>query len=538
MGRNFVKSAGAALALLLSGIAGGLYGQGDVRINIVPKPSRVEVLKTAFSPGGATAVWLDPAAQLCPEYVSGLLVEAGIVPEFVSSAKKAGVVLRIASGGFDNDEAYRLEVAAPAARRGIVATARHGKGLRYALQTLRQLPVRTGTGKVSLPGCVITDSPAFPWRAFMLDESRHFCGTFLVRTLLDEMARLKMNVFHWHLVDDPGWRIEIKKYPRLTTVGSKRDFSNRELSPEQWDERFPQRSYYTQEEIADIVRYASVRGIDVVPEIEMPGHASASIYAYPKLGATSKRSAEPIWGDIYDVTDPEVEKFLQDVLDEVIALFPSKIVHIGGDEVDYTHWKNSQEIVTFMGKNGISTFADLQIWSINRFSRYLTSKGCTMMGWNEITGDNVRGEAHFTAGQSERLAPGTIVHFWDGNTSLANSAIDKGYKIVNSYRFFTYLDYPYEMIPLEKAYSFDPVPEGIAPEDRDKVLGLGCQMWGEFRPNSVKLFYQTFPRLAAYAECGWTPAADKNYDDFRARFVRLEEIWKMKGLLGPQLHKY
>ena len=276
----------------------------------------------------------------------------------------------------------------------------------------------------------------------------------------------------------------------------------------------------------------------MIPEIEVPGHASASIYAYPWIGATSRREGKAVVGDLYDVTDPKVEEFLHDILDEVVALFPSKIVHIGGDEANYTHWQNSEEIQAFMKANGLPTCSDLQVWAINRMSKYLASKGCRMIGWNEITGDNVRGEAHVQASQSERLAPGTIVQFWDGDISLVNKAIEKGYDVVNSNRFFTYLDYPYEVTPFEKAYSFNPIPDGLADADKEKILGTGCQMWGEFTPNLDRLYYQIFPRIAAYAECGWTPADKKYYEDFRKRLKKIENIWKEKGYLKTQLDKY
>ncbi len=172
-------------------------------------------------------------------------------------------------------------------------------------------------------------------------------------------------------------------------------------------------------------------------------------------------------GDLYDVTDPKVEAFLHtDILDEVIGLFPSKIVHIGGDEANYVHWKNSPEIMAFMKENGLPTCTDLQVWAINRMSKYLASKGCRMIGWNEITGETVR--EGIQASQSEQLAPGTIVQFWDGDVSLVNKAIAKGYDVVNSNRFFTYVDYAYEVTPFEKAYSFDPIPEGLAEKDKRK----------------------------------------------------------------------
>jgi len=373
----------------------------------------------------------------------------------------------------------------------------------------------------------------------MLDESRHFHGMRVVKDFLDEMARLKMNTFHWHLVDDPGWRIEIKKYPELTSIGSKRDFDNGGSTPEKWDSINPGRKmYYTQNEIKEIVRYADERCIKIIPEIEVPGHASASIYTYPWLGSMSSKEGKGIWGDLYNVTDPKVQEFLHNVLDEVLALFPSKIVHIGGDEADYTRWRNNPQIGEFMKEKNIPTCSDLQVWAINNLSKYLASKGCTMIGWNEITGDNIRGDANVEGSKAEKLAPGTLVQFWDGDISLVNKAIEKGYSVVNSDHNFTYLDYPYGSISLEKAYSFNPIPKGLSKENESKILGSGCQMWGEFTPNTDRLYFQTFPRIAAYAECGWTPAENRDYQDFRERFRKIESIWKERGYLKTQLDQY
>lgn len=527
---------GLFAAVLL--VVGGVQAHENT-IEVLPKPEKITKFQDEIVLSGETAVYLDPKAGLNQEYVTEVLTEAGFQPVYVTKAKKAAIVFQLNDvPSLGNDEAYGLYVKAPGNRREqIVAKADTRFGLLYALQTLRQLTSVDSKG-VTVPACIISDKPAFPWRAYMQDESRHFQGAETVKKLLDEMARLKMNTFHWHLVDDQGWRIEIKKYPLLTEVGSKRDFDHMDLTPQQWDSLFPYRTYYTQDEIREIVQYADDRGIKVVPEIEVPGHASASIVAYPWIGSSSKREGKPVHGDLYDVTDPKVIEFLHDILDEVVELFPSKIVHIGGDEANYTHWQNSPEIVAFMKENNLPTCSDLQVWAINRMSKYLASKGCRMIGWNEITGDNVRGEAHVQASQSEKLAPGTIVQFWDGDISLVNKAIEKGYDVVNSNRFFTYLDYPYEVTPLEKAYSFNPIPDGLAEEDKVKILGTGCQMWGEFTPNLDRLYYQVFPRIAAYAECGWTPADKRYYEDFRKRFRKIENIWKEKGYLKTQLDKY
>lgn len=516
----------ALLAVLT--LASGSAAAQSARIEIVPKPAEIVAFENQAVYKDPVLVWLDPQAGLDRNYVEQTLRETGLSPIFVDKRKKADLVFWLNKTPLNNDdEAYRLAVQSPDSKKQIVARADAKEGLLYALQTLRQL-AQQENGTVVVPSCVITDTPAFPWRAFMLDESRHFHGMAAVKDLLDEMARLKLNTFHWHLVDDPGWRIEIKKYPLLTERGSKRDFSHMDITPEGWDSLHPERTYYTQDEIREVVRYAADRGIRIIPEIEVPGHASASILAYPWIGSTSRREGKAVTGDLYDVTDPKVEAFLHDILDEVIGLFPSKIVHIGGDEANYVHWKNSPEIMAFMKENGLPTCTDLQVWAINRMSKYLASKGCRMIGWNEITGETVR--EGIQASQSEQLAPGTIVQFWDGDVSLVNKAIAKGYDVVNSNRFFTYVDYAYEVTPFEKAYSFDPIPEGLAEKDKKKILGLGCQMWGEYTPTLERVYYQTYPRIAAFAESGWTAPEKKSYPDFRQALEKDRGDLERKGI--------
>lgn len=519
------------LCAVLICLATNLSAKEVDSLPIVPKPLSTIVTGKTISCDEDWLVYVNPHVKIDTAYLSSVLKEYEIKTHFTGRKKDAVLILDINKTLSKNQEAYRLRIDE---NRKIVAEAPTRNGLLFALQSLRQIMTKADRS-ILIPCCLITDEPAFSWRAFMLDESRHFQGMETVMRLLDEMARLKMNTFHWHLVDDPGWRIEIKHYPELTRIGSKRDFTNGGLTPEQWDNTFPGRKmYYSQEEIREIVKYADNRGIKIIPEIEVPGHASASIYAYPWLGASSRKEGKGLLGDLYDITDPKVEEFLHHVLDEVIALFPSKIIHIGGDEANYIHWKNNLQIVQFMKDHSIPTFPDLQIWSINRFSQYLDLKGVRMMGWNEITGDNVRPEADTQASQSERLAPETIVHFWDGEIGLVNKAIEKGYDVVNSNRHFTYLDYPYEVIPLDKAYSFSPIPQGLAKEKEPKILGLGCQMWGEYTPNLSRLYYQTFPRIAAYAECGWTKTEKKDYNEFCHRMKNIEYRWLKAGYIDQQ----
>ncbi|WP_214227850.1 beta-N-acetylhexosaminidase [Pedobacter sp. B4-66] len=509
-------------------------------IKLVPQPADLQMHNGFVKIKDAISVFIDPRSGVSKLYAKELFQEIGIQPVWRNKEKDAVVVLKLTKSQVI-DESYSLQISLKE-KGAIIASSPSKNGLLNALQTIRQLAVKEDQ-QTGFPLCTINDKPRFGWRAYMLDESRHFHGKIVVKKLLDEMARLKLNTFHWHLVDDPGWRVEIKKYPRLTSVGSKGDHTHmsKGISPVKWDSLYNNRpgQFYTQADIREIVAYAIDRGIRIIPEIEVPGHASASIYAYPWLGASSRKKNEGIRGDLYDITDPKVVKFLQDVLDEIISLFPSKIIHIGGDEANYSHWKESKEINEFMKANNIPTYSDLQVWAINRMSKYISSKGYRMIGWNEITGDNIRNEAHVEAGKSEKLAKGTLVQFWDGDVSLVNKAIEKGYDVVNSDRLFTYLDYPYETTSFEKAYAFNPIPNGISAADSYKVLGLGCQMWGEFTPTSDRVYYQTFPRIAAFAETGWVaPEKKGNYLDFRNRLSQIEEIWKTKGYIKDQEGRY
>ena len=502
---------------------------GQRNYEVVPKPLQLTPVRGMCVVEKTIPVFAD-TTMLNVKYLTDILGELCLTPSFVDSPKKAVLSLTVSKVKDQHHEAYQLRIE----KDRITVTAEAKAGLLHAMQTIRQLAKMQGDSTVMIPFCSVRDEPAFQWRAFMLDESRHFQGKETVKRLLDEMAYLKMNTFHWHLVDDPGWRIEIKKYPRLTQIGSKRNFSQHELTPAEWDKLYPERAYYTQSEIREIVAYADVRGIRIIPEIEMPGHASAAIAAYPWLGTSSRVDNKPVWGDLYQVTDPRVRNFLENVMDEVIAMFPSKIIHIGGDEAGFEHWQNSERVNTFMKTNRIPTYSDLQLWAINKMSDYLESKGCRMIGWNEITGDNIRNEANVQAAQLQQLAEGTIVQFWDGEVSLINKAIAKGYDVVNSNRFYTYLDYPYDVTPLEKAYAFNPIPDGIADKEKAKIYGLGCQIWGEYTPNLTRLYYQTFPRIAAFAECGWTKAENKVYEEFSRRARTVERRWRKMGYFNQQ----
>jgi hexosaminidase len=415
-------------------------------------------------------------------------------------------------------------------------------GIFYGIQSLRQLlppeiasPTQVSGVKWSLPCVSISDQPRFSWRAFMLDEARYFKGEKEVKKLLDQMAELKMNVFHWHLTDDQGWRIEIKKYPKLTSIGSSRTDSQIGgwNSPKRSGK--PHSGFYTQEQIKEIVAYAQARQITIIPEIGMPGHACAAIAAYPELG-TLKKKIEVMtrFGkgvDTYDPSSEIVYTMLSDILDEVVALFPSKIIHIGGDEVRFNQWEKSQSIRKLMKKKHLATMPDVQIYFTNRMADIVEAKGRNIMGWNEILGDDLHG--FLKDGQATKtgtLDPDTIVQFWKGNPSLAKRAIKNGYKIVNSWHSFTYLDYSYGSISLAKAYNFDPIFSGLTPAEEKKIIGIGCQMWGEWIPTVKRMEAKVYPRLAAYAEVGWTTKANKNLSSFQQRLKSQFKRWDLQKI--------
>ncbi len=506
-------------------------------LTVIPEPSEYEFSKGFFNLNNEIKIFGNtPQLDDLVGYTAKTLLEdAGISASSIKT-NLAYLKLELIHMKPDSDkEGYSLDIN----NNGIAIKASNEAGIFYGIQTIRQmiLACKTPDGDCLLPFVKMKDKPRFAWRAFMLDEARYFKGKEQVKKLLDEMALLKLNVFHWHLVDDQGWRIEIKQYPLLTEVGSKRRSTQigslKWRSPIQSGE--PHEGFYTQEEIREIVEYASERHITIVPEIEMPGHSSAAIAAYPWLGTSGARIEVPVvFGvgkDVYNVADPKVVQFLTDVLDEVITLFPSKVIHIGGDEVKYDYWKNSETVQAFMAEKNLKTPADLQIYFTNTISRYLKSKGKRMMGWNEIMGHNLHEYQDKTDTETEEeLAKETIIHFWKGDIELAENAASRGYHIVNSLHSSTYLDYDYKSISLKDAYLFEPVPDGLGSEFHDKIIGTGCQMWGEWIPTSGDMDFLVFPRIAAYAEVGWTMKENKDYGRFKEVLPSLLKIWEKNNI--------
>ncbi|WP_299557346.1 beta-N-acetylhexosaminidase [Seonamhaeicola sp.] len=510
-------------------------------INIIPRPQKITIGVDSFVLNRQVKINYVPESKKSALYLQKQFKELlGGSLELVETKKPKANGIQFKYIKDLSKEGYKLIVS----KNNIQIWASNGTGWFYGVQSLIQL-LSNGTNPIddvsslTVPSLIIQDTPRFPWRAFMLDESRHFKGMDQVKKLLGEMAYLKMNVFHWHLVDDQGWRIEIKKYPLLTEIGAER--SSTQVGPLKWNSPIQtgeaHKGFYTQEQIKEIVQYAAERHITVVPEIEMPGHSSAAIASYSWLGTTKKETNVPVrFGigagtDVYDVSNSRVYQFLTDVLDEVMALFPSQVIHIGGDEVEYSYWKSSRSVAKYMDERGLQTPAELQIHFTNSISQYLKSKGRRMMGWNDILGDNIHDyQDEEDTKSNQELAPGTVVHFWKGDIALATKAVSDGFEIVNSLHSETYLDYAYDNIDLARAYAFDPIPKGLDKAYHPQVIGTGCQMWTEWTPTIGQMHYQIFPRIAAYAEVGWTELKHKNYNNFKVALKGLEQRWGQKGI--------
>ena len=412
------------------------------------------------------------------------------------------------------DNEYKLTV------RGseVAIFAKDSKGIFNGIQTLIQLL----SSKSPIPNLEITDAPKFQWRGMHLDVSRHFFPKEFIKKYIDFLAMYKMNTFHWHLTDDQGWRIEIKKYPKLTEIGAWR---NRSMIGKYADNKFEEKRYggfYTQEDIKEIVKYASERHITIIPEIEMPGHASAAIAAYPELGCTGK----PIevvgkWGVFDDIFCPKEETFtfLENVLKEVMHLFPSKIIHIGGDEAPKTQWKTNDIAQALIKKEGLKGEHELQSYFIQRIEKFLNKHGREIIGWDEILEGG--------------LAPNARVMSWrgeDGGIAAANLS----HEVVMTPGNFCYFDH-YQGNPetepiafggytsTEKVYSYHVIPEKLAEDKKKFVLGTQGNVWTEYITTPEQVEYMVFPRITALSEVLWGTNSD--FTNFKKRVQSQYLIW-------------
>ena len=518
-----VKTIILITTITLMVFAGCLPFRDRAEISVIPKPVSMAVQSGYFVINPSTQINAQPgcedAANLLAEMICNA-IECNI--NRVPSPVPSGNIDIAIDGNLSSlgSEGYRLEVTP----EKIIIRAPEKAGIFYASQTLRQLlpieifspaPVSGITWKV--PCVVIEDYPRFSWRGMQLDVGRHFMPADFIKRFIDLLAMHKMNRFHWHLTDDQGWRVEIKKYPRLTEVGSWRRESEIGYDKDTpiFDGR-PHYGFYTQDEIRDIVEFAAQRNVTIIPEIEMPGHASAAIAAYPEYGTTDEPvEVRTLWGQSDNVFNikPETFEFLKDVLTEVMELFPGQYIHIGGDEAHYVQWLEDPETLSIMNALGLETGEEIQSYFIKQIDEFITSKGRTLIGWDEI----------LKGGIAENAA----VMCWTSQINAIRAAM-MGHDVVQTPTEFTYFNSMQEIspyiqndwdtpLPIGLVYQFEPVPLVLNAEQAKHILGGQAQLWGEYITHYSTAEYRAFPRGAAIAEALWTPKSGKNYKDFCTR---------------------
>lgn len=423
--------------------------------------------------------------------------------------------------GISSAEGYILEVC----NDGIKVKGLTEAGVFYGVQTVEQL--LNNDGVESLPGMVITDEPRFEYRGMMLDVSRHFRDKDFVKKQIDMMARLKLNRLHLHLTDAAGWRLEIKKYPRLTDFAAWRPYENWQqwqdggkLYCEAGDER-AQGGYFTQDDIRELVKYAEDRHITIIPEIEMPSHSEEVLTAYPELSCTH----QPYRQSDFCPGNDRVFEFLEDVLDEVMELFPSHYIHIGGDEASKSSWMSCDLCRKRMKQEGLENVDQLQSYLVSRVERYLNAHGRDIIGWDEIMDGG--------------LAPNATVMSWRGIEGGIKAA-ESGHNAIMTPGAFCYLDSNQDdpsgqpiaiggYLPLSKVYGYDPAPDSLSQDVRKCIIGVQGNLWCEHIPTGELAEYMLWPRMIAVAETGWTPQDRKSYDDFHARALALVEKMAVDG---------
>ncbi|TPE43914.1 glycoside hydrolase family 20 protein [Pontibacter mangrovi] len=505
-------------------------------VSIIPEPVSIQRNDGYFVIDGHTSIRLEnEKKELKPaaEFLAARIKE--ISGYELPIKKRRGKSIRLAIESISNlgEEGYELQVTPT----GISIKANSKAGIVYGMQSVLQtLPAVRTNAALQVPAMRITDYPRFSWRGMHLDVSRHFFSPEAVKQYIDLMATYKLNKFHWHLVDDPGWRIEIKKYPKLTQVGAWRV----DQTDKPWGDR-PQAKpgeeptyggFYTQEQIKDIVAYAAQRNVTVVPEIEMPGHVASAIAAYPQLSCAGKAQLPLTGGDYTNMSsnycpgNEEVFTFLEDVLDEVVALFPSQYIHIGGDEVDKSGWKKCPKCQKRMADEGLENVEELQSYFIQRIEKYLNSKNRRIIGWDEILEGG--------------LAPQATVMSWRGESGGIEAA-KMGHDVIMTPGSPVYFDH-YQAGPegeplaiggfntLKKVYDYEPIPKELTAEEGRHVLGAQANVWTEYITTASHLQYMVLPRMLALAEVVWSPKESRDWAGFNQRLQSQFRAFDQKAL--------
>ncbi|MBZ5676450.1 MAG: beta-N-acetylhexosaminidase [Acidobacteriia bacterium] len=503
---------GALFALCLISVRTTALAAAIQPLPIIPRPALVRQLNGTFLLGPTAVVYADGGAQPVAQWFADQLYSEFGITATVARGMPRGRAFRLVLDESLPEEGYRLRIEP----REVTISGRPA-GLFYGAQSVLQLAAARSKSVFVLPALEIQDQPRFPYRGLHLDTVRHMFPVEFLKRYLDWMARYKLNTFHWHLTDDQGWRIEIKKYPRLEEIASRRKETLVGHAPQsaQYDGK-PYGGFYTQEQIREVVAYARERFITVIPEIEMPGHSLAALAAYPELACTAGPfETATTWGVFKEIYCPKETtfQFLENVLTEVMELFPSRYIHIGGDEVEKDRWKESPDAQVVIRHEGLEDESELQSYFIRRVERFINSKGRRIIGWDEILEGG--------------LAPDATVMSWRGEDG-GIAAARQGHDVIMTPGTYLYFDH-YQadrnreplaiggMLPLEKVYSYNPEPAALNTEEKKHILGAQANMWTEYLADTHKVEYMLFPRLFALAEVVWSPQAARRYQDFLQR---------------------
>ena len=508
---------------------------------VIPLPQEISLTaKAPFVLNASTAIVYPEGnadMQRNADFLAGYIKDnTGLNLQVTSAKGKSGIKLALDKKAAQA-EGYTIRVTA----KEVLISGSTPQGVFYGIQTLRKsLPVGKGIVQVELPAVVIKDAPRFGYRGMHLDCGRHFFPISFVKKYIDLLAMHNMNTFHWHLTEDQGWRIEMKKYPRLTDFGSKRTETVMGRNSDVYD-GMPYGGYYTQDEAREIVKYAADRYITVIPEIDMPGHMQAALACYPELGCTGgPYEVRRIWGisdEVLCLGNEQTYAFCQNVLDELMQIFPSKIVHIGGDEAPHRRWEQCPKCKAKMAELGIDV-KKLQGYFTNRIEKFVNSKGRRILGWDEILDGDINQSA--------------MVMSWRG-LEPGIKAAHKGHDVIMSPVDYAYFDY-YQVkdtwkeplsiggfLPVEKVYSYDPLPNDVAPEVQKHILGVQANLWTEYIGNENFAEYMVLPRMSALAEVQWSNAK-KDFEAFKNRLTRFTEMYDLYHLtyakhLWPERHE-
>jgi hexosaminidase len=537
------------LAMLFSNVA--IFAQTN--INIIPKPVEIVQKSGYFKLDHSTVILADADAKHDADMLNFYLNKLygfTLAVKDISDAKNVqnAITLALIKPGERKKDEYNIIVGA----NEINISGAANEALFYGIQTLLQLlPAdkdSVNNCQFQIPQLTIDDYPRFQYRGMHLDVGRHFFGIDEVKKYIDYLAFQKFNTFHWHLTEDQGWRIEIKRYPKLTSVGGFRNGTIIGHYPGTGNDSLHYGGFYTQQEVKDIVQYAKDRYITIIPEIEMPGHSSAAIAAYPQLscfpgedtkvksntpwaGTRKGKKVQQTWGVFEDVYCPSdyTFKFLENVLDEVMELFPSKYIHIGGDECPKTNWKRSAFCQKLIKDKNLKDENGLQNYFISTIEKYVNSKGRNIIGWDEILEGG--------------LAPNATVMSWRGEEGGV-AAAQQHHDVVMTPGRFVYFDHAQNKnedsvtiggyLPLDTVYSYEPIPKELNAEEAKYVMGAQGNVWTEYIGNNSKLEYMIFPRMTALSEVLWSPKASRDINDFKQR---LTEMIMRYGLWGANYCK-